>query len=233
MRGRQLPPRQEAVVRISVPGTYRHYTVADVRRASAEGRFTVISTFSGGGGSSLGYRLAGGKVLAASEFVPEAARTYKANFPECHIDHRDIRELSASSQAVEEFLARIGLRPGEPDISEASPPCSEFSVAGTGLSDQSKSKSYSDVRQNNIATLAFDYAEFVALVRPKVAVIENVPALATRAPEIIQGILHALRFPSMGKEGRQYFANWSVLSADEFGVPQKRRRLFIIAVRRT
>ena len=80
--------------------------------ASAAGKFTVISTFAGGGGSSIGYRLAGGKVVLANEFVPEAARTYRTNFPDCVVDQRDIREISASDETVADFLAMRGSEAG-------------------------------------------------------------------------------------------------------------------------
>ena len=60
---------------------YQPYTIEDVRRSSARELFTVVSTFAGGGGSSTGYRLAGGKVVAINEFVEEAVATYSRNFP--------------------------------------------------------------------------------------------------------------------------------------------------------
>ena len=56
---------------------YVPYNLQDVYDASAQNKFTVISTFAGGGGSSTGYRLAGGKVLVVNEFVEEAQETYK------------------------------------------------------------------------------------------------------------------------------------------------------------
>jgi C-5 cytosine-specific DNA methylase len=84
---------------------YTPYRMIDVAVAAAQNKFTVISAFAGGGGSCTGYALAGGKLLRAIEFVEEAARTYRANFPECVIDKRDIRKISASDQTVAAFLA--------------------------------------------------------------------------------------------------------------------------------
>ena len=203
--------------------------MADVMEASAAERFTVISTFAGGGGSSTGYRLAGGKVPLASEFVPEAARTYRTNFPDCVADPRDIREISASDETVASFLAIAGLKVGELDVLDGSPPCCEFSIAGRGIGDQDVMRHYSDVKQSNIASLPFDLVDLVIRVEPKVFICENVPAFASRGAEVFQRILRALRFPADGASA--YYADFAVLSASDFGVPQKRQRLFIIGVR--
>src|SRR6202035_1178506 len=109
-----LPPQPRANVRLSQVDEYRPYAMADVLTTSR--KFNVISTFAGGGGSSVGYRLAGGRVLIANEFVSEAARTYRANFPDCVVDQRDIREISASHERVASFLTVVGLKTGELDI---------------------------------------------------------------------------------------------------------------------
>jgi DNA-cytosine methyltransferase len=223
-----LPPQSRAHVRASRVETYQPYMTADVLRESEANKFNVVSTFAGGAGSSIGYRLAGGIVVLANDFVPEAVRTYRANFPDCIVDPRDIREISGSDQAVAGFLAAAGLKPGEVDILDGSPPCKEFSTAGRGIGDQDVMRPYSDVEQNNIASLPFDLADLVLRARPKVFVCENVPALASRGKEVLEGVLHALRFTG----GRAYYADWRVLTASDFGVPQKRQRLFIIAVRR-
>jgi hypothetical protein len=143
-----LPPQPRANARASGSWEYRPYVMADVMEASAAGKFTVISTFAGGGGSSTGYRLAGGKVLLANEFVREAARTYRINFPNCEVDQRDIREISTSYQAVARFLAMVGLKVGELDVLDGSPPCCEFSTAGRGIGDQDVLRPYSDVKQS-------------------------------------------------------------------------------------
>jgi DNA (cytosine-5)-methyltransferase 1 len=226
-----LPLQPQAIVRRSQDGGYKSYRMADVRTASAAKAFTVISTFAGGGGSSIGYRLAGGRILMANEFVPQAARTYGTNFPDVVVDQRDIREISANDDIVAAFLAGTGLAPGELDVLDGSPPCCEFSTAGNGIGDQDVLRPYSDVRQSNIASLVFDLIDLVTRAQPKVFICENVPAFATRGAEVFQRALRALRFPADGP-GRAYYANFAVLSASDFGVPQKRQRLFIIGVRK-
>ena len=105
--------------------SYTPYTLQDVYDAEAQAKFNVISTFAGGGGSSTGYRLAGGKILMVNEFVEEAQNTYRENYPSTIISPDDIKQLSGK-----DFLDATGLQVGELDILDGSPPCSAFSVAG-------------------------------------------------------------------------------------------------------
>ena len=72
---------------------YKPYNLKDVVKASEQEKFTVVSTFAGGGGSSTGYRLAGGKILCINEFVKEARNTYHENYPNTPILPDDIKEL--------------------------------------------------------------------------------------------------------------------------------------------
>ena len=72
---------------------YTPYTMNDVYQGENKNLFSVISTFAGGGGSSTGYRLAGGKILAINEFVAEARETYRANYPSTPIIPDDIKKL--------------------------------------------------------------------------------------------------------------------------------------------
>jgi len=210
------------------PAGYVPYSMADVRRSSDLRRFTFSSTFAGGGGSATGYRLAGGVAGIVNEFVPTAADTYERNFPETVVDRRDIRDIIRSPSGVDDFLGRGGVARGELDILDGSPPCSEFSVAGSGIGDQDRLRKYSDVKQRGIATLPFDFVEVAGRAQPKVVVCENVPGLASSYPDVLENLLETLKWRD-GK--RAYFVNWKVLSASDYGVGQKRKRLFIIGVR--
>ena len=87
---------------------YSPYNLQDVYDASAQEKFKVISTFAGGGGSSTGYRLAGGKVLVINEYVPVAAETYAENYPDTVILPGDIKELTG-----QDFLDAAGVGVGE------------------------------------------------------------------------------------------------------------------------
>ena len=214
------------------PGVYQPYLIADAHRASAQGLFTQVTMFAGGAGACLGSHLAGGRVLLASEFVPEARRTYATNFPGVPIDPRDMREILLNTSAVEQFLSPTGLTIGELDAVHGSPPCCEVSAAKKGMiSDQSRMRAYSDVKQSGMATLIIDYHKLAKAVAPKVVITENVPALATRHKRIFEGALDELRY-SGNSRARAYFVASAVLSAADFGVAQDRRRLFILGVRR-
>jgi DNA (cytosine-5)-methyltransferase 1 len=105
---------------------YPTMTRADLARVPWNG-FTAVGSFSGGGGSSTGLKMAGWRVPYIIEFVEEAQRTYAANHPGTFIDTRDVREVKG-----QEILKELGLEVGELDCYEGSPPCSSFSSAGTG-----------------------------------------------------------------------------------------------------
>ena len=85
---------------------------------------TVISTFAGCGGSSLGYQMAGYRELLAVEWDDNAVETFRLNFPDVPVYHGDIAALS-----VEECLSLAGLKSGELDVFDGSPPCQGFSTA--------------------------------------------------------------------------------------------------------
>ena len=104
--------------------------------------FNVVSTFSGTGGSCLGYRMAGYRVLWANEFIPAAQESYKANHLNSILDTRDIRTVQP-----EDILRAIGLGVGEIDIFDGSPPCAAFSTAGKRESGWGKVKKYSVTTQ--------------------------------------------------------------------------------------
>jgi site-specific DNA-cytosine methylase len=226
-----LPTPRAAATASSDAARYQSYTMDDVRRASAARRFTVVSTFAGGGGSDIGYQLAGGHVVLVNEFVPEAARTYAANFTDAPVDTRDIREITVDAASIRGFLALAGLRPNELDVLNGSPPCCEFSVAGRGPSDPDELRPYSDTKQRGMATLILDFFRLARHARPKVVIGENVPALASRYGTFFRGALDMLRYADAEHTRRIYYANAAVLSSDGFGVPQGRRRLFFIGVR--
>lgn len=88
--------------------------------------YKVISTFSGCGGSSLGYKLAGYDVKCAVEFIPNAADTYSANFPDTPVIVKDVREISG-----EDLMNLTGIKKYELDIFDGSPPCCAFSINGS------------------------------------------------------------------------------------------------------
>jgi DNA (cytosine-5)-methyltransferase 1 len=192
--------------------------MADIEAAPSCG-LRIVSTFSGCGGSCLGFRMAGYRTLWASEFVPIAAETYRRNHPGVHVDARDIREVKP-----EEILEQAGLRVGELDIFEGSPPCASFSTAGNRESDWGKVKKYSETSQRT-DDLFFEYVRLLEGLQPKVFVAENVKGLVIgKAKGYFKQI-----YGAMQQAG--YRVSCRVLDAQYFGVPQHRERAIFVGVR--
>lgn len=184
-------------------------------------KYTCVSTFSGCGGSSTGNKLAGFDVLYANEFIPAAQDTYRANHPSTHLDVRDIRKVSAK-----EILKITGLKKGELDLFEGSPPCSAFSTAGTRESGWGTTKKYSDDAEQRVDDLFFEYVRLLKGLMPKVFVAENVDGLVKGvAKGYFIEIFNALQACGYHVEAR-------VLNSAFLGVPQARRRLIFVGVRK-
>jgi DNA (cytosine-5)-methyltransferase 1 len=224
---------------------YTPYNLQDVYDASKQEKFTVVSTFAGGGGSSTGYRLAGGKVLCVNEFVEEAQKTYAANYPDTTILPDDIKKLTG-----QDFLDAAGVGVGELDILDGSPPCSAFSVSGklSQTTDEERvdlygdvtiekvsgkhsdgwglTKNYSDGKTvENIEDLFFEFLRVADEIRPKVIIGENVKGLTIgEAKGYFNKILST--FEEIG-----YEVCAKVLDSRYYGVSQTRSRVIFIAVR--
>ena len=182
--------------------------------------YNVISTFSGCGGSSLGYKLAGYKVLWANEFIPIAADTYEANHKGTIVDRRDIKKV-----LPEEILESIGLKQGELDLMDGSPPCQAFSTAGKREKGWGKDKQYDNgVKQKN-ETLFDEYIRILKVIQPKVFIAENVSGLLKgTAKGYFKLILQALKECGYNVKARLLDAQW-------LGVPQMRQRVIFQGVR--
>ncbi len=181
---------------------------------------TAISTFSGCGGSSLGYRMAGYRVLWANEFVPAARDSYAANMAAGTIlDPRDIRAIAPS-----DVLGAIGLKAGELDLFDGSPPCASFSTAGKREDSWGKVKAYSDKAQRS-DDLFFELARLIRGIQPRVFVAENVSGL-------VKGTAKGYFLEILGElKGCGYRVAAKLLDAQWLGVPQARQRLIFIGVR--
>ena len=183
-------------------------------------KFDVVSLFAGGGGSSTGYRMAGGKVLAINEFIPEARATYSANWPTTKIIPDDIRKITP-----ERILEVIGKDKGELDILDGSPPCSAFSTAGAREKGWGKTKKYSDSEQENVEDLFFEYIRMLRGIMPKVFIAENVSGLVKGvAKGYFNQIMRELQSSGYHVEARVLDAKW-------LGVPQSRNRLIFVGIR--
>lgn len=185
--------------------------------------YKMVSSFSGCGGSCLGFKAAGFDVLSAIEFIPEAARTYRANFPETFVYEADIRDLSGY-----DILRRFNLARGELDVFEGSPPCSDFSTQriSTVGKERGKFKTYSQTRQR-VDDLFFEYARMLKELCPKVFIAENVANLVNEK-EYLDKFIYALE--NANEVG--YVVRYHVYDFAEFGVPQSRKRVIFIGVRK-
>lgn len=207
-------------VMISLP-----YSMSDVERLSSANRFSVVSTFAGGGGSSTGYRLAGGKILFVNEFIPAAADTYRLNYPSTPVEQIDIRKVTRKGgrKYVIDWFQKYGIAEGEYDILDGSPPCSTFSTAGKGeIKIEAIDQKYSDAVQSRIGMLIHDFVYLANCTKPKICILENVPNIHRSV--VFSHALERLRL-------RGYLVNHAVLTSSNFGVPQRRQRLFVIAIR--
>jgi DNA (cytosine-5)-methyltransferase 1 len=192
---------------------------------------TVLSTFTGTGGSCLGYRWAGYETLGASEFVEAAADSYRANFgPDVPIDTRDIRNIHGDDLVGMAQTAFEQNHPDRPwpgvDVIEGSPPCSAFSMSGArSRLWGTEAKPYSDTYVKDVEDLFFDFARIVDEIQPKAFTAENVPGLISG---VARGYYFEIRdaFVAAG-----YRVGAKVLDASYLGVPQARRRLIFIGIR--
>lgn len=221
-------------------------TMDDVRAGEDLNKFKVVSMFAGLGGSSTGYRLAGGKVLAVNEFIDYRQTTYAKNYPTTPVWPEDIRKLTG-----EEILRRTGLKKGELDILDGSPPCSDFSTNNMGTREQKwgKVKNYSNTTQR-VDDLFYEFARIITEVQPKVFIAENVKGLVIGSAKQILGSESSLsKFVKSedahtlkGLTGQDatilealkacgYKVSYKVMKASEYGIPQIRERLIFMGVR--
>ena len=171
--------------------------------------FTVIDLFCGAGGLSEGFRQAGFHVLAGQDFDEQAGKTFAATHPEAEFIGGPIQDVTP-----EQLLDAADRRPGEIDVIVGGPPCQGYSV-------YNHQRGVSDPR----AGLFREYLRIVKGIQPRWLVMENVTGITSIAGG---GIVDEIK-TAMADLG--YRVEMRVLKAEEFGVPQERRRVFFIATR--
>lgn len=199
------------------------YRVPALTDLPEPGPFAVATTFAGGGGSSLGYRMAGFRVAYANEVVPEARTAYRANAaPWTELDPRDVREVKGVE--VLDVVERVT---GSRDLAllDGSPPCTSFSTSGKRQDGWGKVTRHTDGTHQVSDDLFYEYNRLVGEIRPQVFVAENVAGLV-RGVSVgyFQRIMEQLR-------GHGYTVDARMLDGQWLGVPQARKRLIIIGVR--
>ena len=199
---------------------YRRYTLDDLERSASRKRFTYISFFAGGGGSSCGYKLAGGDCRFVNEFQQVAVNTYLANWPETPHICDDIKNITGK-----QIMDMTGLEVGELDILDGSPPCPPFSMSGTKQKGWNKEKVAYGKKQQNIEDLTWEMIRITGEMKPKVVICENVKGLTMDyAKQHLDRMVKDF-------EAEGYTTTYKVMNGIHFGVPQKRQRVFIVSVR--
>ncbi len=197
---------------------YFQYTLDDLKKSSDRKLFNVVSFFAGGGGSSCGYKLAGGDMICVNEFQQVHADTYSANWPDTPVIVDDIKKVTGKT--IREKIGDV-----EIDILDGSPPCPPFSMSGTKRKGWGKEKMAYGFKQERIEDLTFEQVRLVKELQPKVVICENVKGLTMEyARDYLNMMLK--EFEDCG-----YIMTHKVLNAWEHGVPQKRQRVFMIGVR--
>lgn len=178
----------------------------------------VFSCFACGGGSTMGYKLAGFEVLGCNEIDPRMNECYVANHKPKYNFLEPIQEFKLRDDIPAELY--------ELDILDGSPPCSSFSMAGAREKGWGKEKKFREGQAEQVLdTLFFDFLEVAKKLQPKVVIAENVKGLLQGgAREYLKGIGDAFRDAG-------YRFNYKLLNASEMGVPQKRERVFFYGIR--
>ena len=168
----------------------------------------AISLFAGAGGCSLGFQDAGYEMIYASDINSDAVATYQLNFPQIPSVVEDITQTE-----FEPLLQTLGLRSGELDIMIGGPPCQGFSSAGSGFWDDPRN------------LLLKSYLRALEIMKPKWFFMENVEGLLTaNKGQYLYQISKA--FIELG-----YKVRIDKIYATEYGIPQRRKRVFIIGNR--
>jgi DNA (cytosine-5)-methyltransferase 1 len=175
----------------------------------------VFGTFICGGGSTMGYKLAGFEHLGGVEIDPPIADVYKTNHNPKYIYNQDIREFNKRTDLPKELY--------ELDILDGSPPCSTFSMAGSREKAWGKEKQFREGQAlQTLDDLVFVYCDTVIKLQPKVFILENVKG-------IIQGNAKLYSKQIVKKmTDAGYTVQVFLLNAASMGVPQKRERVFFI-----
>lgn len=170
-----------------------------------------VDLFAGAGGLSLGFEQAGFDVVAAVEIDPVHCAVHEYNFPNSAVICASVVELTGA-----EIRRRAGIGDQEIDCVFGGAPCQGFSMIGKRVLDDPRNQ------------LVFHYVRIVKELKPKYCVFENVKGLTVgKHKQFLAELIQAL-----GDAGYDVLLPYQVLNAADFGVPQDRRRLFLIGTRR-
>jgi DNA (cytosine-5)-methyltransferase 1 len=179
----------------------------------------VFSCFACGGGSTMGYKLAGFDVIGCNEIDPKMMDAYVTNHKPKYAFLEPIQTFKLRDDLPEELY--------DLDILDGSPPCSSFSMAGNREKDWGKEKKFKEGQAKQVLDdLFFDFIDLAKKLQPKIVIAENVKGLLLgEAKQYVRRIYKEFN------EAGYYCQHW-LLNASKMGVPQRRERVFFIAMRK-
>lgn len=194
------------------------WTLKDAKFTKDKGK--VFSCFACGGGSTMGYKLAGFDVLGCNEIDPKMMEAYKTNHNPKYCYLESIQTFKLRKDLPKELYNL--------DILDGSPPCSSFSMSGNREKYWGKEKKFKEGQAKQVLdNLFFDFIDLAKELQPKVVVAENVKGLMLgKAKQYVRKI-----YSEFQKAGYQLRIAPYLLNASKMGVPQRRERVFFIALR--
>lgn len=185
----------------------------------SKNKYKVFSCFACGGGSTMGYKLAGFDVVGMNEIDPRMAKAYIQNHNPKYSFIEPIQNFKNREDIPDELY--------DLDILDGSPPCSSFSMAGVRDRDWGKEKKFKEGQAEQVLdTLFFDFIDLAKKLQPKVVVSENVKGmLLGEAKQYVQKVYS--EFDDAG-----YYTQHWLLNGADMGVPQRRERVFFISFRK-
>lgn len=194
-----------------------NWTLKDANFTKDKGN--VFSCFACGGGSTMGYKLAGFDVIGMNEIDPKMAEAYITNHNPKYAYIEPIQTFKLRDDLPQELY--------ELDILDGSPPCSNFSMAGNREKDWGKEKVFREGQAMQVLdTLFFDFIDLAKKLQPKVVVAENVKGLL-----LGEAKQYVIKIYEEFEKAGYYCQHW-LLDASKMGVPQRRERVFFIALRK-
>lgn len=183
---------------------------------------TVFSTFACGGGSTMGYKLAGFDVIGCNEIDPKMMKAYVENHHPKYSYLEPIQEFKLRNDLPKSFYNL--------DILDSSPPCTSFSLASCGMvrgKTWGKEKHFKEGQVAQVLdTLFFDAIDLAEKLKPKIFIAENVVGLLRgKAIDYLKEVYRQLDLAG-------YIVSHYIVDTSKMGVPQKRERVFVIGVRK-
>ena len=174
--------------------------------------FRILDLFAGAGGFSLGFEMAGATIVGAIEVDLWAAETFKENHKDTLVIQEDITKLK--DEEIISLFQKL-----KPNIILGGPPCQGFSICNKNNGDPKDPRN----------SLFEEFIRFGYLIRPEIMIMENVPNLIKAKTKSNQLVIEIIKEEL---EQLGYFVNYKILEATDYGVPQIRKRLIVIATKK-